>query len=129
VAISFSSLGTALRRQGKLAEAEKMYRDCLAIREKKVPEAWYTYYTGTMLGGTLFDQGKYSEAEPFLASGSQGMLDRFDRIPAGSRATVKAAIRCLVQVYEKMGQPNNADRWKKKLADLDGTGSNGQRTN
>src|SRR5262249_13983326 len=61
-AIRLSALATTLRLQGKFAEAEPLYRECLAIREKKVPDAWYTYYTRAMLGEAMVGQSRYAEA-------------------------------------------------------------------
>ena len=59
--------------------AEEMLRECLAIREKKEPEAWTTFDTKSMLGGALLGQKKYAEAEPLL-------LDRLRRDEATGEA-------------------------------------------
>jgi tetratricopeptide (TPR) repeat protein len=63
------------------AEAEKLLRECLAIREKKEPDAWTTFNTQSMLGGALLLQKKYAEAEPLLLAGLEGMKQREAKIP------------------------------------------------
>src|SRR5262245_51083553 len=50
-AAELTALGSNLLRQKKWAEAELALRDCLAIREKKEPDAWATSNTRLMLGG------------------------------------------------------------------------------
>jgi len=54
-----------------------------------------------------------------LLSGYEGMKQREDRIPAGSKPRVKEALQRLVQLYEATGQSEKATEWKKKLAGPD----------
>ena len=68
-----------------------------------------------MLGGSLLGQKKYTEAEPLLVSGYEGMKQREDKIPANSIRLSEAAHR-LVLLYEATGRPDQAAEWKKREA-------------
>ena len=38
------------------AEAEPLLRECLDVRQKKLPDDWLTFNTQSLLGGSLFAQ-------------------------------------------------------------------------
>jgi tetratricopeptide (TPR) repeat protein len=101
------------------AEAEKIVRECLAIREKKLPDDWRTFNARSMLGGALLGQKKCAEAEPLLLSGYEGLKQRQDTIPADGTVRLKEALQRLVQLYEDTGRPDQAAEWKQKLAEFD----------
>jgi hypothetical protein len=115
--VILSGLGTARLQQGKFAEGEEAYRECLAIRERKLPDAWFTFYTRTLLGGSLLGQKKYDDAAPILLSGYEGMKQREATIPA-SKSILKEALKRLVQLYEETHRPDEAAQWKQKLEEL-----------
>ena len=119
-AVAMSALATALRRQGKFAEAEPLYRDCLAIRERKVPDAWYTFYTRAMLGFALLGQKKFAEAEPLLVSGFEGMKQRQADIRDRSKV-FSETLEQLIRLCEATNRPDQAAQWKHKLAEFDKT--------
>jgi eukaryotic-like serine/threonine-protein kinase len=56
-------------------------RECLAIREKKEPDAWTTFNGRSQLGGALLGHKRYADAEPLLLKGYEGMKQREDKIP------------------------------------------------
>ena len=66
-------LANARLHEGKFAEAERLARECLTIREIQIPDDWRTFNARSMLGGSLLGQKKYAEAEPLLLAGYQGM--------------------------------------------------------
>jgi tetratricopeptide (TPR) repeat protein len=104
-----------LMTQQKWAEAEPVLRDCLAIRQKKQPDAWNTFNTQSILGGALLGQKKYAEAEPLLVEGYEGMKQRQAQIPLTIRSTCLAeAAERLVQLYEATGRDEQAAAWLKK---------------
>ena len=105
--------------QGRFAQAEPLARECLAIREKKIPDEWRTFNARSMLGGSLLGQKKYTEAEPVLVSGYEGMKQRQDKIPADGRVRLKEALQRLVQLYEATVRPDQAAEWQQKLAEFD----------
>ena len=106
-------------RQGKFAEAELSARECLAIREREIPDDWRTFNVRSMLGRSLLGQKKYTEAEPFLLSGSEGMNQRQTKIPPGSKPQLRESLQRLVELFEVSSQPDRAAAWKHKLADFD----------
>jgi hypothetical protein len=65
----------ALLDDGKPAEAEPLARECLALREKTIPEDWLTCDARIVLGASLLGQQKYAEAEPLLLSGYEGLKE------------------------------------------------------
>jgi len=106
-----------LLNAGKFAEAEAMARECLALREKQIPDSWRAFNARSLLGGSLLGQKKYAEAEPLLVSGYVGMEQREDQIPAGGKSHLKEALRRLVQLYETTDQSEKAAQWRQKLAE------------
>ena len=62
-------LGRAYLGLKKWAEAETHLRECVTICEKTQPDDWNTFDAQSMLGGSLLDQKKYTEAEPLLLKG------------------------------------------------------------
>ncbi len=111
---TLASLGQCLLHAEKAVEAELLLRECLAIREKKVPDAWQTFNTKSLLGVSLLDQKKFTEAEPLLLAGYEGMKQREDKAPEEGKVRLADALERLVQCYEAAGQKDKADEWRKK---------------
>jgi tetratricopeptide (TPR) repeat protein len=118
LAAALARLTQTLLAQGKFDVAESLARECLSIREKKLPDDWLTFNARSMLGTSLLLQTDYDAAEPLLISGYEGMRQRMDKIPAGSKRYVKETGQRLVQLYEATDKPEQAAEWKKKLADF-----------
>jgi len=104
---------------GRFNEAEPVARECLAIRERQVPEDWQTFNAKGVLGGSLLGQGKFVEAEPLLLAAYQGLKQREPQMPAGGKLRLKEAIQRLKSFYESTGQPEQAGEWGQKLAEAD----------
>jgi hypothetical protein len=117
LAQSLADLASQLLARGKFAEAESATRECLTIREKKMPDEWVTFNTRSRLGGSLLAQKKYAEAEPLLLSGYEGLKQRENQIPANSKVCLKEAGQRLAQLYEANGQTEKAAEWRKKFAE------------
>jgi hypothetical protein len=117
-AAELAGLGLNLSRQSKWADAEAALRDCLTIRERKQPDAWTTYNTRSMLGGALAEQAKYSDAEPLLAQGYQGLKQRATTIPGVARVRLAEAAERIVQLYDAWHKPAEAAKWRAELADV-----------
>ncbi|PWU18270.1 MAG: hypothetical protein C5B50_09580 [Verrucomicrobia bacterium] len=107
----------ALLGKGEFAEAEAAARECLALREKQIPDDWRAFNARSMLGGALLGKKKYAEAEPQLLSGYGGMMQHQDQIPGIGRPRLKETLERLVQLYEATNRPDQAAEWKQKLAD------------
>ena len=82
----------ALLQAGKFAEAEPVARECVALREKLIPNDWRTFNARSMLGGSLLGQKKYVEAEPLLLSGYEGMKQREVNIPPEGKVRLNEAL-------------------------------------
>jgi tetratricopeptide (TPR) repeat protein len=110
---------SALLVQGKFTEAEPPARECLALREKLMPDDWLTCNARSMLGGSLLGQKQYTEAEPLLVAAYDGMKLREDKIPANGKVRLHESLQRLVQLYEATGQTEKAAEWNRKLVEFD----------
>ena len=95
-----------------------MLRECLDVREKKQLNVCNTFNTQLMLGGALLGQKKYTDAEPLLLKGYEGMKAREKTIPPQGKVFLVEATERLVQLYEATGNAAEAERWRKELAQL-----------
>jgi hypothetical protein len=73
------------------AEAERIARELLAIRQQQLPNDWRTFQTQSLLGACLLKQHNYVAAEPLLVEGYQGMRARAQTIPRRFRSRVAEA--------------------------------------
>ena len=111
---SAADLALAYVSQGKFAEAEPVGREALETDKKIQPDDWQRFRAESLLGVSLSGEKKYSEAEPALLEGYQGMLARKDRIAVPYRYHLDLAHRWVVQLYQAWGKPEKAAEWKKK---------------
>ncbi len=107
--------GVMLLQQKKPSEAELKFRESLTIRQKLAPDEWETYETSSMLGQALFDQQKFSAAEPLLVSAYDGMKKHMDASSPPRNASLSRALERIVKLYEAWGKPEEAARWRKDL--------------
>jgi serine/threonine-protein kinase len=119
VAASLANLARLFLDEGKARDAERLLRECLATREKLSPEHWRTFDTLSLLGASLLAQKQYSNAEPFLVAGYEGMKQRETRIGYEGRLRLKKALQWLAQLYAETSPPERAAEWKQKLAELE----------
>jgi len=106
---------SALLAKGNFVEAERLARECLAIREERIPEDWLTFNARSLLGGSLLGQKNYKEAEPLLLSGYEGMKQREGKIPGAGKVRLEEALERLVHLYEASGKTEQAGEWRAKL--------------
>jgi hypothetical protein len=118
VAGSLQNLALVLWDEKKLAEAEPLIRECLAIREKNLRDDWRTFDAKSMLGGILLSQTEHTEAEPLLLAGYEGMKEREGKIPADGKPHLKESLQRLVQLYEATAQSEKLAKWKKRLEEF-----------
>jgi tetratricopeptide (TPR) repeat protein len=109
-------LGLNLMQQKKYAAAEALLRDCLKVRQEAQPNAWTTFRTQSLLGGSLLGQKKLAEAEPLLLQGYEGMHERASQIPAAAKVRLVEAAQGLVDLYLAWDQPDQAAAWRKTVA-------------
>jgi serine/threonine protein kinase/tetratricopeptide (TPR) repeat protein len=108
-------LGKSFLFIGMAAAAEPLLRECLAIREKKIPDYWHTFNARSLLGEALAGQQKYADAEPLLVQGYEGLKQREAKIDASGKVNLRLAVERLVQLYDAWGKPDEAAKWRKKL--------------
>ena len=116
LAESLALLGLTLLRADKPAEAEPALRECLLIRERKEPDAWTTFNTRSMLGGSLLGQRKFADAEPLLVAGYEGMKQRAKAIPPEFRHRLAEALDRLIAFYAAAGKPAEEAKWRVERA-------------
>jgi hypothetical protein len=97
------------------AEAESLARECLAIREHSAPDDWRTFETRSLLGSGLLGQRRFTEAEPLLLRGYEGMEAREARIPASNKKRLVEAGGRIIRLYEAWNKPEQASAWKARL--------------
>jgi tetratricopeptide (TPR) repeat protein len=97
------------------AEAERLARECLAIRERLASDDWPTFETRGLLGGGLLGRKKFAEAEPLLLGSYEGLKAREARIPAPERKRLTQAGDRIIRLYEEWGKPDEAAAWKARL--------------
>jgi eukaryotic-like serine/threonine-protein kinase len=102
--------------EGKYTEAETLLRQNLAIYVRTLPDSWERYRCESLLGATVAAQQKYSEAEPLLLDGVQGMLQRESTIAWFGASDPARARGYLVRLYQAWGKPAKAAEWQKTIA-------------
>ena len=114
-------LASDLLAEHKFTEAEPLARECLAIRQKRLPDNWLAFDARSLLGACLLCQKKYADAEPLLISGYEGMRQREDKIGAAGLARVGEALQRLLQLGKETGRSDQAAKWKAEVAAWHGT--------
>jgi hypothetical protein len=101
--------------QAQCSQAEPLLREALAIRVQATPDDWRRYEAMSLLGGSLVGQGRYTEAEPLVVDGHEGLKARAARIPAPEGFRLREAAERVIRLYEEWNQPEQATAWKAKL--------------
>ena len=114
---ALSGLSRTLLARENYADAELALRECLAIREAKLPDRWLRYNTMVLLGAAVAGQARFDEAEPLLLDGYVGMKDR----PGATALWKRAALERIVALYEAWdaaepgkGYAEKAAEWRAK---------------
>ncbi len=111
LAAQLTHLGHLQLQEKEYAEAENIFRECLAIREKVMADDWQLFNTKSLLGAALWGQSKFDEAEPLLLEGYEGMLEREQAIPA-KEEHLRPAIHRLIRLYRSIDQPDKVRQWE-----------------
>lgn len=113
---SWVQAATAQMLQRKFAQAEgTLQRVCSAYVDAKL-DVWQRYSCDALLGESLVAQKRFSEAEPLLLAGYDGLRQRETSVPAVSKPTIDRAAEWLARLYSEEGKPDLAEQWKKKSA-------------
>jgi hypothetical protein len=114
-ATELAALGRNLLLQQKGGDAAAVLAPCLALRQKQESDAWTTFDTQARLGEALLLQKSYTEAEPLLVAGYEGMAQRAAKMPADVRqARLAETLDGLVRLCDATDQKDKADAWRKK---------------
>jgi serine/threonine protein kinase/Tfp pilus assembly protein PilF len=98
----------------KFVESEPLAKGIVEFGRKNMPDEWQRFRAESMLGDSLAGQKKYTEAEPLLMEGYQGLMERKGRMDVPDWYYVDRAHEWLVQLYQAWGKPEKAAEWKKK---------------
>jgi tetratricopeptide (TPR) repeat protein len=124
LAHKLAHFGIVLFHMKAFAEAEPLFRECLAISLKAEPDAWTTGNTQSLLGATLLGRKEYAEAEPFLLRGYEVLKAGEGSIPPSSSARIPEAIDRLIELYSATGKTEEVKKWRAERARYDqGAGS------
>ncbi len=110
-----ASLGMFLLQQDKPADAESILREAMLVDEATRADDWTTFNTKSLLGFSLLGQQNYTEAEPLLLSGYEGLNRREKKIPRESKVRLREALQRIVQLYDEWGHKDKAAEWRTKL--------------
>jgi tetratricopeptide (TPR) repeat protein len=108
--------GLALLKAKAFAEAEPMLRECLTIRARTEPDVWTTFNARSLLGGALLGQKQYTDAEPPLLKGYEGMKQREKSITAPNRMALTEALDRLIELYTATNKPDEVKKWQAERA-------------
>jgi eukaryotic-like serine/threonine-protein kinase len=111
---SAADLAQTYVSEGKFADAEPLAREALEMDKKVQPDNWRRFRAESLLGASLAGRKKYTEAEPLLLEGYQGMLTRKDHMGTPDWYHLDRAREWLVQMYLGWGKPDKAAEWKAK---------------
>ena len=100
--------------EGNFAASAPLARESLDFNLKNRPGDWQRFRAESLLGAALSGQQKYTEAEPLLLEGYQGMLERKDRIAVPELYHLDRAREWLGQLYRAWGKPGKAAAWSTK---------------
>ncbi len=97
-------------------DAEPTLRKFLVTREAKEPDDWMTFHAKSWLGEALLGQKKYADAEPLLEAGYEGMKQRAEKIPPGSKKRIVGALDRLIELSEATHKLDDAKMWRDEKA-------------
>jgi eukaryotic-like serine/threonine-protein kinase len=115
LAVELADVGQTLLEAKAYAAAEPLLRESLSLGEQKVPDAWGTHHTRSLLGGALLAQKRYGDAAPLLLQGYAGLKERAVKIPPEEQGSLTMAVERLAQLYGAWGKPDEAAKWRKEL--------------
>jgi eukaryotic-like serine/threonine-protein kinase len=112
LANGLGQLARSLFFQKKYDAAEPVAREAVALNQ---PEGYKRSLNTSVLGAVLLAQKNYSEAEPLLLQGCQGMKELVAHSPVRLRQ-LRLAVEWIVRLYDETNQPDKARAWREKLA-------------
>jgi len=81
--------------------------------DSRLDATWTSFNTQSLLGRALLGQKKYTDAEPLLLKGYEGMKAGEKSIPDGVRVErMTAALDALVKLYEATDKPDEVKKYR-----------------
>ncbi|TFG38439.1 MAG: tetratricopeptide repeat protein, partial [Candidatus Aminicenantes bacterium] len=112
IGIALSNKASALTGNRQYAEAEPLFREAIAMYEATLPpEHTTTAIAHIKLGRVLLRQRRFSEAAPETLAGYEAILPT----AAPGNGFLRAARVDLAAIYDTLGQPEMAARFKAEL--------------
>jgi tetratricopeptide (TPR) repeat protein len=102
--------------QRESAQAEPLLREALQAQEQADPDSWQCSETRSLLGASLAGQARFSEAEPLLLAGYQGLVRWKDTLPWENRSAPQQAADRILRLYRDWQNPDKVAEWREKLA-------------
>jgi tetratricopeptide (TPR) repeat protein len=121
---TMNSLAVAHLKNGDFATAERILREWLVIGQSTRPNAWTISYTQSVLGEALVGQQKYTEAEPLLLAGYEGLKAREKVSTLRAKKRLTGALHRIVKLYDAWGKPEQAAAWRQRLEQAKSTTPN-----
>jgi len=112
---SLISLCETRLRQRKFAESETQARKALHYFETMKLDRFSRYRCQSLLGASLSGQRRFAEAEQFLISGYEGMVQRPAVTAARRSSTLGDTGQRIVSFYREWDKPEKVEVWKRKL--------------
>jgi eukaryotic-like serine/threonine-protein kinase len=108
-------LGGLHHAEGNHRQAEVLLREALAGFSKIRPDFWARFDIESTLGASLSGQKKFTEAEPLLLSGYEGLSRVKGTIPPANKSILEDAASRVAALYDSWGQPDKASAWRQKV--------------
>jgi hypothetical protein len=106
--------GTVLRKQGKHARAEPVWRELLEGRRLAYPAGhWRIGEAEILLGHCLTQLKRFPEVEPLLLAAHERVVRA--KGPEAPPLAVFASVAALVELYDAWGRDDEAARWRARL--------------
>src|SRR5262249_48774435 len=100
--------------QGRVPDAEPYLREALAIQEPHLND-WHLFETKSLLGGVLTARERYTDAEPLLLSGYDGLWRLRATIPFEHHSVPGEAGARVLSMYERWGRSDKQAEWRRAL--------------
>jgi len=114
IGVALSNLASAYTGAKQYARAEPLYREAIAMYEATLPPGHTTTAIAHIkLGRTLLRQRRFTEAVPETLAG----YDVIAPTASPGNGFLRAARIDLAAIYDTLGQPDRAARFKAELAD------------
>jgi tetratricopeptide (TPR) repeat protein len=107
-------LGLVQLQEQKYQEAGNTLRTALNGYQTAHLDSWQRFHCQSLLGAALAMEKRFTEAEPLLLSGYQGMMQVRSSIPIEDRPFLTDAREAIIHLYTDWGKPDEAVEWRER---------------